>query len=60
MDKLLVELIERRSEIAHVALANPSGRDSFEYGRVSGMYQGLTVAIEAVQAMLADKEDEER
>lgn len=58
MEKLLVSLIERRSDLANSALMSPSGRDSFEYGRVSGLYQGLTMAIEAVQDMLADKEDD--
>lgn len=59
MEKLLALLIEERSGVAHTALRNPGGRDSFEYGRVSGLYQGLTVAIEAVQNVLADKEEDE-
>lgn len=59
MDKLLVSLIELRSQVADKALAAPKDGSSFEYGRVSGQYHGLSMAIEAVQQMLADKEDDE-
>ena len=58
MEKLLAALIKQRSEVAHEALTRPADKTSFEYGKVSGLYQGLTTAIEAVQDMLADKEDE--
>lgn len=57
MEKLLTQLIELRSAHAHEALLRPSERSSFEYGRVSGLYQGLTMSIEAVQNMLADNEE---
>lgn len=57
MEKLLISLIEQRSELADTALLRPTERSEFEYGRVSGLYQGLTKAIEAVQQMLADKEE---
>lgn len=59
MEKLLVSLIELRSRIAHEGLAAPKDGSSFEYGRVVGQYHGLTIAIEAVQEMLADKEERE-
>jgi hypothetical protein len=59
MDKLLNVFIERRSELAHVALSAPKDGTEFEYGRMVGRYQGLTIAIEAVQDMLADKEKDE-
>ena len=58
MDKLLISLIERRSELAHAALETPKDGTEFEYGRMVGRYQGLTMAIEAVQEMLADKEED--
>ena len=59
MEKLLVALIEQRAEVADQSLKQPADRSAFEYGRVSGMYQGLTMAIVAVQDLLAEKEDEE-
>ena len=59
MDKLLVSLIEMRSELAHAALLTPKDGTSFEYGRMVGRYQGLALAIEAVQGMLADNEERE-
>lgn len=60
MEKLLASLIELRSRVAHEALSAPrEGEGGFEYGRVSGQYHGLTMAIEAVQDMLADKEERE-
>lgn len=59
MDKLLNLLIERRSELAHAALATPKDGTEYEYGRMVGRFHGLTDAIEAVQKMLADKEDDE-
>jgi len=59
MEKLLTALIARRAEVSHEALARPAERSSFEYGRVSGVYQGLTAAIEALQDVLADKEEDE-
>lgn len=57
MEKLLIRLLEQRAQLAGQALLQPVGRDSFEYGRVSGLYQGLTMAIEALQDVLADKDE---
>lgn len=59
MDKLLNRLLDQRDKLAHAAL-NPTEKSEFEYGRVSGLYQGLTMAIEVVQAMLDDKDEDER
>jgi len=59
MDTLLADLIQRRSELAHAALATPGDGGLFEYGRMVGQFQGLSTAIEAVQQMLAEKEDDE-
>ena len=59
MEKLLIRLLEQRSEVANSALLSPSDRTAFEYGRVSGLYQGLTKAIEAVQDVLADRDEED-
>lgn len=56
---MLIRLIEQRAQLASQALLQPVGRDSFEYGRVSGLYQGLTKAIEALQDVLADNEEDD-
>jgi hypothetical protein len=45
--------------IAETALLKPADKTEFEYGRVAGLYQGLTMAIEALQDVLADREDDE-
>jgi len=59
MEQLLVNLIELRSEVAVEALTKTGDGSSFTYGHVSGQFKGLTMAIEAVQQMLADKEEDE-
>ena len=59
MDTLLADLIQRRSELAHAALATPKEGSNYEYGRMVGQFQGLSIAIEAVQQMLAEKEEDQ-
>ena len=59
MEKLLIRLLEQRQQLAETALMQPSDRTGFEYGRVSGLYQGLTMAIQAVQNVLADNEKDD-
>ena len=59
MEKLLNSLLVKRAEVATSALMNPADRSEFEYGRVSGQYQGLTMAIEALQNVLADKDEDD-
>jgi hypothetical protein len=56
---LLNRLLEQRKGIAETALLQPADKTEFEYGRVAGLYQGLTMAIEALQDVLADREDDE-
>ena len=46
VDSLLRRLEEEQSEHAKRALAQPQGRDSFEYGRMAGLYAGLERARE--------------
>lgn len=41
LDALLRRLEEEQAEHAKRALAQPQNRDSFEYGRVAGIYAGL-------------------
>ena len=44
IDQGISALRARRSELAESALQSPSGRDTFEYGRVCGIYKGLEMA----------------
>ena len=46
LDALLRRLEEEQAEHAKRALAQPQNRDSFEYGRVAGIYAGLYRARE--------------
>lgn len=57
-DTLLRRLDAMMSECAQQALASPQGRDSFEYGRVSGIYGGLYMARELV-VLLNDEADKD-
>lgn len=59
MEKLLNRLLEQRAHLAASALMHPTDKTEFEYGRVAGLYQGLTTAIEAVQNVLADGDEDE-
>lgn len=59
MEELLNLLLLERGKLANAALMHPSERSEFEYGRVSGQYQGLTKAIEAVNSILADRDEDE-
>lgn len=59
MQELLIRLQVRRAELATTALQHPTERTEFEYGRVSGIYQGLTMAIEALQELQAEKEKDD-
>lgn len=42
--------------LSREALAKPVGRESFDYGRVVGMYAGLEQAKQAILAMFDEKE----
>jgi hypothetical protein len=54
-------LQERLDETAHAALREPAGRDAFAYGMAIGRYAGLRDALDQIERILADmEEDEER
>jgi hypothetical protein len=55
---LLQRLETEQAQLAKEALAQPQGRDAFEYGRVVGMYAGLEQAVNVLLDLI--KEDEER
>lgn len=51
-------LLEReQQELAVAALRSPNSRDSFEYGRVSGVYAGLERAKEVLLSTMKEEED---
>ena len=58
LHELIRELEEMRTQHAHATLHSPAAKTEFEFGRVSGMYQGLTVAIEAVMKCMADNDED--
>lgn len=61
MEKVLNQLREEMHTRAHQALLRPTEKDLFEYGKVSGIYQGLARAVELIEGITkADKEEEER
>lgn len=55
---LLRRLEAEQQKLASEALGRPSGRDAFEYGRVTGIYAGLEHAKQVLLDTLRD--DEER
>lgn len=61
---LLLEIVSRieaeRSQFAHSVLSQPGGHESFDYGRACGMYAGLSMAVDIINAVVEDRDDEER
>ena len=55
--RLVFELRKQKDELAHGALAAPSSRDAFEYGRVSGMYAGLSEALALVERIFRESNE---
>lgn len=56
IETLLQRLEQSQADLARDALAQPQGRDTFEYGRVVGMYAGLELAKTVLIDMVAEKE----
>jgi hypothetical protein len=56
IEVLLQRLEQSQADLARDALAQPQGRDVFEYGRVVGMYAGLELAKTVLIDMVAEKE----
>ena len=59
IERVLVLLERELNTLAHSALNLPSARDSFEYGRMVGMYAGLKKAVELVDGQLDEDSEEE-
>lgn len=55
--RLVFELQKHKDELAHGALAAPAARDSFEYGRVSGYYAGLSEALAMVERIFRESNE---
>lgn len=54
---LLIQRIEdAQAALARDALEKPASRDSFEYGRVVGMYAGLEQAKEVLSELVAEQD----
>jgi hypothetical protein len=56
IEVLLQRLEQSQADLARDALEQPQGRDTFEYGRVVGIYAGLELAKTVLLDMVAEKE----
>lgn len=56
IEMLLQRLEQAQVDLARDALQQPQSRDTFEYGRVVGMYAGLELAKDVLINMVAEKE----
>ena len=56
IETLLQRLEQSQADLARDALAQPQSRDTFEYGRVVGIYAGLELAKTVLIDMVAEKE----
>ena len=56
IETLLQRLEQSQADLARDALEQPQGRDTFEYGRVVGMYAGLELAKTVLIDMVAERE----
>lgn len=56
IDMILRRLDEEKHMLAHEALQHPQSRDTFEYGRVVGMYAGIDHAKNVIIDMIAERE----
>jgi hypothetical protein len=58
--KLIRALETEQQTFAADALVKPRTLDASEYGRVSGIYQGLERAKQLIQKVIADEDERER
>ena len=56
IEVFLQRLVQAQADLARDALEQPQGRDTFEYGRVVGIYAGLELAKTVLIDMVAEKE----
>jgi hypothetical protein len=60
IERIISALRAEQARAAHGALQAPAGRDSFEYGRVCGIYSGLQQAQNVIDSILKDMDEKER
>jgi hypothetical protein len=53
---LIKRLEDEQKTLAIEALSRPQGKDSYDYGRVVGIYAGLEQAKNLIQDIMAEKE----
>lgn len=58
LEKAVMKLQQEQAELATAALRSPNSRDSFEYGRVSGMYAGYERAIAILLSINKEEDDD--
>lgn len=56
IETLLQRLEAEQARLAHETLAQPSGRDAFEYGKAVGLYAGLEHAKRTLIDLVAERE----
>ncbi len=56
IETLLQRLEQAQADLARDALKQPQARDTFEYGRVVGIYAGLELAKNVLLDTVAEKE----
>ena len=56
IETLLQRLEQAQGDLARDALQQPQARDTFEYGRVVGIYAGLELAKTVLLDTVAEKE----
>jgi hypothetical protein len=56
IEVFLQRLEQSQTDLARDALQQPQGRDTFEYGRVVGMFAGLELAKTVLIDMVAENE----
>ena len=56
LEAFLQRLEQSQADLARDALQQPQARDTFEYGRVVGMYSGLELAKTVLIDMVAEQE----
>ncbi len=57
-EKFFAALKAEQQQIATAGLLTPNARDSFEYGRVCGMYAGFERAIELLHSLTREEDDD--
>lgn len=60
LERLLDAIVRAKLQHSDSSLRNPSNRDSFEYGRVTGIYQGLCSVEVMINDILKEDENNER